>query len=47
VEKLKLVNRKDRKRKQVEEERDNEDKEEIGKEIKKEEALTEQCRKLS
>jgi len=42
-----LVDRKDRKKKQVEEERDNEDKEEIGKEIKKEEAISEQCRKLS
>jgi hypothetical protein len=42
-----LVDRKDRKEKQVEEERDNEDKEKIGKEIKKEEAIPEQCRKLS
>jgi hypothetical protein len=42
-----LVDRKDRKRKQVYEERGSEDKEETGKEIKKEEKRTEQCRKLS
>lgn len=36
-----MVDRKDRKREQEEEKRDNGDKEEIGKEIKKEEARTE------